>query len=177
VYPVEGTFNSEAVSHLFLSYFGASGYAVGYMIFIGKRRKAHEGISKSFQTGRLERELQMVQLCATMCSYIAILWVSLVSIGAITLRVTSQRVFVVVVYFIMTQSENFWIHPRTSLLTRITFRKLSPRRLRWKSQVNLKTKFRKTSNATNRTSTSFGVRSVNRHNAWRRRQWNEIYIL
>jgi hypothetical protein len=48
----------------------------------------YEDVSKSFRTGRLERELQMVQL-----SWIAILWVSLVSIAAITLCVASQRVF------------------------------------------------------------------------------------
>jgi hypothetical protein len=38
-----------------------------------------------------------------------------VSFDAITLCVTSQRVFVVVVvvaYFVMTQSGNFWIHLR-----------------------------------------------------------------
>jgi hypothetical protein len=35
--------------------------------------KAYEGVSKSFRTGRLERELQMVQLSATRCSCIAIL--------------------------------------------------------------------------------------------------------
>jgi hypothetical protein len=33
----------------------------------------HAGISKSFRTGRLERELQMAQLSATRCSCIAIL--------------------------------------------------------------------------------------------------------
>jgi hypothetical protein len=33
----------------------------------------YEGVSKSFRTGRLERELQMVQLSATSCSYIAML--------------------------------------------------------------------------------------------------------
>jgi hypothetical protein len=33
----------------------------------------YEGVSKSFGTGRLERELQMVQLSATRCSCIAIL--------------------------------------------------------------------------------------------------------
>jgi hypothetical protein len=33
----------------------------------------YEGVSKSFRTGRLERELQMVQLSATRCSCIAIL--------------------------------------------------------------------------------------------------------
>jgi hypothetical protein len=32
----------------------------------------------------------------------------------ITLCVASQRVFIVV-YFVMTQSEKFWIHPRTLL--------------------------------------------------------------
>jgi hypothetical protein len=35
----------------------------------------YEGVSKSFRTGRLERELQMVQLSAIKCSCIAILWV------------------------------------------------------------------------------------------------------
>jgi hypothetical protein len=35
------------------------------------------------------------------------------SFAAITLYVASQRVFIVVsVYFVMTQSGNFWIHPR-----------------------------------------------------------------
>jgi hypothetical protein len=34
-----------------------------------------------------------------------------VSFAAITLCVASQRVFVVVFYFVMTQSGNFWIHP------------------------------------------------------------------
>jgi hypothetical protein len=73
----------------------------------------HEGVSKSFRTGRLERELQMVQLTATMCSCIAILWVSLVSFAAITLCVATQWVFIVVlvIYFVTTQSGNFWIHP------------------------------------------------------------------
>jgi hypothetical protein len=33
------------------------------------------------------------------------------------LSVASQRVFIVVVYFIMTQSGNFRIHPRISILT------------------------------------------------------------
>jgi hypothetical protein len=36
-----------------------------------------------------------------------------VSIAAITLCIVSQRVFIFVnVYFVMTQSGNFWIHPR-----------------------------------------------------------------
>jgi hypothetical protein len=42
------------------------------------------------------------------------LWVSLVSFAATTLCVVSQLVFIVVsVYFVMTQSGNFWIYPRT----------------------------------------------------------------
>jgi hypothetical protein len=60
-----------------------------------------EGVSRSFRTGRLEWELQMVQLSATKCSCISILWVSLVSFDAITLCVASQRVFVVSVYFVI----------------------------------------------------------------------------
>jgi hypothetical protein len=57
----------------------------------------YKGVSKSSRTGRLERELQMVQLSATRCSYIAILWVSLVSFATITLCIGSRQVFVVVV--------------------------------------------------------------------------------
>jgi hypothetical protein len=53
----------------------------------------YKGISKSFRTGRLEREPQMIQLSATRCSCIAILWVSLVSFAAMTLCVASQRVY------------------------------------------------------------------------------------
>jgi hypothetical protein len=62
----------------------------------------YEGVTKSFRTGRLERELQMVHLSATRCSCIAILRVSLVSFAAITLCVASQRVFIVaVVHFVI----------------------------------------------------------------------------
>jgi hypothetical protein len=57
------------------------------------------GISKIFRTGRLERELQMVQLPATRCSCIAILSVSIVSFAVITLCAVSQRVFIV--YFVI----------------------------------------------------------------------------
>jgi hypothetical protein len=60
----------------------------------------YEGVSKSTRIGRLERELQMIQLSATRYSCIAILWVSLVSSAAITLCVASQWVFVVV-YFVI----------------------------------------------------------------------------
>jgi hypothetical protein len=65
---------------------------------------AYECVSKSFRTGCLERELQMVQLSATRCSCIAILWVSLVSFAAITLCVASQRVFIVVVVYLVIDS-------------------------------------------------------------------------
>jgi hypothetical protein len=64
--------------------------------------KTYEGVFKSFRTGRLERELQMVHLSAIRCSCIAILWVSLVSFAAIILCDASQRVFIVVsVYFVI----------------------------------------------------------------------------
>jgi hypothetical protein len=68
-----------------------------------------QGLSKCFRTGRLERKLQMVQLSATMCSSVAILWVSLVSFVALTLCVASQRVFVFI--SLSTRSGNFWIRP------------------------------------------------------------------
>jgi hypothetical protein len=63
--------------------------------------KLSKSVSKIFRTGRLERELQMVQLSTTGCSCIAILWVNLVSFAAVTLSVASQRVFIVVVYFVI----------------------------------------------------------------------------
>jgi hypothetical protein len=56
---------------------------------------------QSFRTGRLVRELQMVQLSATRCSCIAILWISLVSFAAITLCVASQRVFIIIIIIII----------------------------------------------------------------------------
>jgi hypothetical protein len=73
---------------------------------------SYKGVSKSFRTGRLELEPQMVQLSATRFSCIAILWVSIVSFPAINLCVASQRVFIVVVIYLANQSGNFWIHPR-----------------------------------------------------------------
>jgi len=51
--------------------------------------QVYEGISKSFRTGRLELELQMVQLSATRCGFIAILWVSPTSFASITVCVAS----------------------------------------------------------------------------------------
>jgi hypothetical protein len=62
----------------------------------------NEDVSKSFRTGSRERELQMVQLSATKCSFIDILRVSLMRFATITLCVASQRVFIVVsVYFVI----------------------------------------------------------------------------
>jgi hypothetical protein len=64
--------------------------------------RLYKCVSKSFRSGSLERELQILQLSAIRCSYITILWVSLEGFAAITLCVASQRVFVVAsVYFII----------------------------------------------------------------------------
>jgi len=60
----------------------------------------YEGITRSFRTGRLERELQMVQLSATRCGSIAIISFSLVNFAAITICVVSQGLLVVV-YFVI----------------------------------------------------------------------------
>jgi len=85
------------------------------LVRISHFTQIYEGVSKSFRTGRLERELQMLELSATGCSCITILWVSIVSFAAITRYVASQRVFVVVsVYFVIGSVRNFWIHPRMS---------------------------------------------------------------
>jgi hypothetical protein len=82
--------------------------------------KTYGGVSESFRTGRLERELQMVQLSATRFSCITILWVSLMSFATVTFCVASQRVFIVVsLYFVTTQSGNFWIYLRMFCTIRI----------------------------------------------------------
>jgi hypothetical protein len=62
---------------------------------------SYEDVTKSFGTGRLERELQMIQLSGSRCSCIAILLVILMSFAAITLCVASQRVFIFVAYFVI----------------------------------------------------------------------------
>jgi hypothetical protein len=87
--------------------------AVNTLRLTATRRRVglYEGVPRSFRTGRLEWELQIVQLPATSCCFIAILWVNLVRSATITLCVASQRVFIVLC-FVMTQSGNFWIHPR-----------------------------------------------------------------
>jgi len=50
----------------------------------------YESVSRRFWTGHLEWELQMLQLSATRCSCIAILWVSLMSFATITMCVASR---------------------------------------------------------------------------------------
>jgi hypothetical protein len=81
----------------------------------------YEGVHKSFRTGRLERELHTVQLSATRCSCIAILWVSLVSFAAITLCVASQRGFIVaVVYFVIDAVRKLLDTPSYLLLNLLT---------------------------------------------------------
>jgi hypothetical protein len=69
----------------------------------------YEVVSKSFRTGRLEEELQMIQLSAIRYICIAILWVSLISFAAITLCVVSQRVFIVVsAYLVIHSDRKIW---------------------------------------------------------------------
>jgi hypothetical protein len=76
---VLGSTSTEFV-YLFLCAFVSC--SVGWLV-------TYEGVSKSFRTARLARELQVVQISAISCSCIAILWVSLVSSAAITLCVAS----------------------------------------------------------------------------------------
>jgi len=66
----------------------------------------YEGVFKSFRTGCLERELQIVQLSATRCGCIAILWVSLVKVFFFLLQAYIS---------LSTQSGNFLLHTRISV--------------------------------------------------------------
>jgi len=50
-----------------------------------------------------------------LCTVVSLFCVSLVTFAAITLCVASQRVFIAV-YFVVTQSENFWIHSRILII-------------------------------------------------------------
>jgi hypothetical protein len=85
---------------------------------IARCNNTYEGVSKSFRTGSLERELHMVQLSGTRRSCIAILWVSLVSFAAIILYVASQRVFIVVsVYFVINSVRKLFDSPSYVILT------------------------------------------------------------
>jgi hypothetical protein len=81
-----------------------------------------EGVSKSFRTGRLKRELRLVRLSATTSSCIAVWWVSLVSFSAITLYVASELVFIVVsFYFAIYSVRELWIHARIRRVHRSIF--------------------------------------------------------
>jgi hypothetical protein len=82
-----------------------------------RKASTYESVTKSFRTGRLERELQMVQLSATTCSCIAILWVNLVRFTVITLRLAFNKCLLLLLLFISlwTQSGNFWIHFRKTI--------------------------------------------------------------
>jgi hypothetical protein len=81
-------FTSYLYLFMIILYFNIS-FTISYTEFKTK----YEGVYKSYRTDRLE--LELVQLSATRCSCIAILWVSVVGLAAITLCVASQRVFVV----------------------------------------------------------------------------------
>jgi len=54
-----------------------------------------------------------------------------VSFAAITLRIASQPMFIVVVHFVMTQFGNFWIHPRTR---KVSNTKVAPKMLLHRSE-------------------------------------------
>jgi len=83
--------------------------------WVPTHQRIRDTVSKSFRTGRLERELQILQLSATRCSCTSILWVSIESFAAITLCVACQRVFVVVVvvYYVINSVRKPLICPRT----------------------------------------------------------------
>jgi hypothetical protein len=71
-----------------------------FMYSLGVMSEPIRGCIQKIRTGLLERELQIVQLSATSCNCIAILWVSVVSFAAVTLCVPSHQVFIVV-YFVI----------------------------------------------------------------------------
>jgi hypothetical protein len=81
--------------------------SIGVIVQTHRGSRVYEGVSKSYRTGRLEREMQMVQLSVTKCSCIAVLWVSLVSFAAITLCVDSQRVFICCLFRYRLSPETF----------------------------------------------------------------------
>jgi len=57
------------------------------------------------------RGLQMVQLYASKCFYVAILWVILVSFAVISFCIASQRVFIIIIIIIVVIS--LWLSPET----------------------------------------------------------------
>jgi hypothetical protein len=72
------------------------------VLYVVCDRRRYDGVSKSFRTGPpVARTANGISLSATRYCCFAILWVSLVSLAAIILCVASQRVFIVVVYFVI----------------------------------------------------------------------------
>jgi hypothetical protein len=65
------------------------------------------GCNQNFRTGRLGRELKIVQLSATRCSCTAILWVSLVSFAAITFLCCFSTSIYCCCWF------RYWLSPET----------------------------------------------------------------
>jgi hypothetical protein len=104
--------------------FPFTGKQIMYKCKLSHFRCIYEGVSKSVWTGLLERELQMVQLSATRCSCIAILWDSLVSFAAITLCVSSQRVciIIVVVYFVIDSVRKLLDTPSYASVFSVTYK-------------------------------------------------------
>jgi hypothetical protein len=76
-----------------------------------KQLGRYEGVSKSFRIGHLERELQMVHLTATRCSCFAVFWASVKRFATITLCVASQRVLLVVIYFVIDSVRKLLVTP------------------------------------------------------------------
>jgi hypothetical protein len=91
----------------------SSARTLGLLVRIPRDAWMYENVSKSFRTGCLERELRMVQLSATRCSCIAILWVSLVEFCHHNpLCCFSTSVYCCKRYISLSiQYGNFWIHP------------------------------------------------------------------
>jgi len=80
--------------------------------YLASKTVATRGCIQILQTGRLERELKMVQLSATRRSCIAILWVSLVSFAAITLWMQQQWIIPKVsVYFVIDSVRKILVTP------------------------------------------------------------------
>jgi hypothetical protein len=119
-----GYFHSLAALSRVKAWVGGQGIGwtseqVWTIVFIGSSEEVRllfdaGGCIQKFPDWPPGAKLQMLQLSAASCRCIAILWFSLVSFAAITLCVASQRVFfIVVVYLVMTQSGNFWIYTCT----------------------------------------------------------------
>jgi hypothetical protein len=95
-----GVYKCDILTQLFMVPFRFHRLIMCWYLKRERRGLPYKAVSKSFRTGRLEWELQMIQHSAIRCSCIAILWVILISFVAITLGVASQWVFIVV-YFVI----------------------------------------------------------------------------